>query len=855
MTTTKRIKLDFSRALNPVIVWAKQGDVKSRFVEIEPYSDGVPMTIPSGVTGRFSCKKPDGKEVFNDKVTVASALVTVELSEQTLAVAGEAFCEVSLYQGNSILSTQGFILKIEPSAAPSAQIESDNDYGSYKAALIEIEAYKKEAEATVEAAQKALETSENALKIANNAVETFGNIQIVQEKGDNEGAVMSQKAVTAAFSMTDSSILKNSKRISNLEAAIAEQNIITTVDDSTALIKYPPENVLPYAAVNEVGGMTRKDETLGELKSAKVIRVNSSLAVINTWQKLQRVISEGKAQYYFAVGDQIKANGIGYWDVLDFDAHKIKSLGVVPTVTLGGHDIFAYGTIPFCASQLMYYTIGGLPAGKYKFTLDHARYGNGTEYDGTYMFTTTKDIPATGGFRHTNPIGGWKEKYAQSDVIGNYITTYGASPLHEEIEKGLSVSIWDGSACADLGTFTSQSATYYVEDDETNNGKRNLTERQAYGSNRWRDCVYRQWLNSDAPAVPSSDTTTISNWWTPKSVFDRIPGGAKLAGFLHGFDPVFINAMREVEVITSLCDCDKTETENYDITYDKVWLQSRTEVFGQTNNGVKEGKQFVYWVGTENSDRIKYQGNTARNWWLRSPSSNNTNFAYNVNTLGAFNSSNANAAHGVAPACCIVGGLSEGNDEFVFIPKDSSTTKNLHNIAIPEAVQALDGYGWGVSDTVYNYVDWENGTFVKKVHKITFNESSEFYEIESNDTYKKYVISLPFAPKPEYCLATLSGEYSASSGEFNYYIGDQFNVWTAKYTNAEDFNAYVAENPITLVYELAEPIITDISDILSPDNLLEVYEGGTVEVVTDDEYAESVPTKITFQSKNELFTN
>jgi hypothetical protein len=136
------------------------------------------------------------------------------------------------------------------------------------------------------------------------------------------------------------------------------------------------------------------------------------------------------------------------------------------------HDVFAYGTIPFCASQLMYYTIGGLPAGKYKFTLDHARYGSGTECDGTYMFTTTQDIPATGGFRHTNPIGGWKNSYAQSDVIGNYITTYGASPLHEEIEKGLAVSIWDGTTvCTDLGTFTSQSATYYVEDDEVNNGK------------------------------------------------------------------------------------------------------------------------------------------------------------------------------------------------------------------------------------------------------------------------------------------------------------------------------------------------------------------------------------------------
>ena len=97
--------------------------------------------------------------------------------------------------------------------------------------------------------------------------------------------------------------------------------------------------------------------------------------------------------------------------------------------------------MPFSAPQLMYYTDVELPAGKYKFTLDHAAYANGTAYDGTYMFTTTQPIPATGGFRHTNPIGGWKENYAQSDVLGNYITTYGASPARTVVERGLTVSV------------------------------------------------------------------------------------------------------------------------------------------------------------------------------------------------------------------------------------------------------------------------------------------------------------------------------------------------------------------------------------------------------------------------------
>lgn len=339
------------------------------------------------------------------------------------------------------------------------------------------------------------------------------------------------------------------------------------------------------------------------------------------------------------------------FDVLDFDKHTPKNNALAHTIDLCLHDVFAYGTMPFSAPQLMYYTDVELPAGNYKFTLDHARYENGTEYDGTYMFTTTKPIPATGGFRHTNPIGAWKEKYAQTDVLGNYITTYGVSPLREVVESGLTVSVWDGTTeCTDLGTFTSQRLDYHTDD-----GKHNFTERQAYGSNRWRDSVYRQWLNSDAAAVPSSDTTTISNWWKPATVFDRVPGGAKLAGFLYGLDPDFVNSLGEVEVKTALHACDRTGSATYDITYDKVFLLSRKNVFGSDEySNVPEGELLEYFNGATNADRIKYQSGTARWWWLRTPISGGANHVRLVNTDGTVNDHGASSAGAVVPACCII---------------------------------------------------------------------------------------------------------------------------------------------------------------------------------------------------------
>lgn len=378
---------------------------------------------------------------------------------------------------------------------------------------------------------------------------------------------------------------------------------------------------------------------------------------IKNWADVQNLVRQNLHSKAMAVADQLETERSGKtltFDILDFDKHTPTNKYLSHSLALGLHHIGAYGTIPFCASQLMYYTEGGLPAGNYKFTLDHAVYGGGTTYDGTYMFTLTQPIPADGGFRHTN-VGGYKTSYAKSDVIGNYITTYGARPQRTEVEKGVAVTEWDGTtACTDLGTFTARSLTYHTETDDVNGGKRNFTERNAYGSNRWRDSVYRQWLNSDAAAVDSSDTTTVSNWWKPATVFDRVPGGAKLAGFLNGLDPEFVAVLGEIEVKTALCDCDKVDGATYDITHDKVWLQSMTEIFGSNNNGVAEGSQLAYWVGASDADRIKYEGTTARYWWLRSPHPTYANLVRTVHTSGVLNGSNAYYAHGVVPACCII---------------------------------------------------------------------------------------------------------------------------------------------------------------------------------------------------------
>lgn len=337
------------------------------------------------------------------------------------------------------------------------------------------------------------------------------------------------------------------------------------------------------------------------------------------------------------------------FDIVDFNKHTPRNSRFTNSIDLLLHDIATFGTIPFCSPQLLYRTDVELPAGNYKFTLDHARYGNGTEYDGTYMFTTTKPIPVDGGFRHTN-IGGSKGKYVKADALGKYITTYGVRPTRTEIETSLAVTEWDGTTeCTDLGTFTAQKRQYHTDD-----GKHNFTERNAYGSNRWRDSVCRQWLNSDAAPV-ASGSSTVSNWWKPQSVFDRVPGGAKKAGFLYGLDPDFVNSLGEVEIKTALHECDRAGDATYDITYDKVFLLSRKEVFGSDEySAISEGSLLEYFNGATNADHIKYYNGMACWWWMRTPSSGGAYVVRYVKTDGTVDGNNAYNAHGVVPACCII---------------------------------------------------------------------------------------------------------------------------------------------------------------------------------------------------------
>ena len=71
--------------------------------------------------------------------------------------------------------------------------------------------------------------------------------------------------------------------------------------------------------------------------------------------------------------------------------------------------------------------------------------------------------------------------------------------------------------------------------------------------------------------------------------------------------------------------------------------------------------------------------------------------------------------------------------------------------------------------------------------------------------------------------------------------------YTGDYNGVMSFKDYLAQryasgNPVTIFYELAEPVITDISDKLPVGNYIEVQEGGTLTFVNEHDYA--VPSEV-----------
>lgn len=178
--------------------------------------------------------------------------------------------------------------------------------------------------------------------------------------------------------------------------------------------------------------------------------------------------------------------------------------------------------------------------------------------------------------------------------------------------------------------------------------------------------------------------------------------------------------------------------------------------------------------------------------------------------------------------------------------------RNAHKI--PEAIKALPGYGWSAG-TAKNYVDYENKRYVQCVNSVdlgtltwTAGESVSFktHHLAGQKLTKSYSIAPNFIC-PKYSTKTQNeswGKTSITGISATSNVNGYIYVNDTSYTDAAAFKQ--AMSGVMLYYELANPIITDISTLIPDDFLrnIEVEAGGSVTFKnSNDNYHIPVPSE------------
>lgn len=173
---------------------------------------------------------------------------------------------------------------------------------------------------------------------------------------------------------------------------------------------------------------------------------------------------------------------------------------------------------------------------------------------------------------------------------------------------------------------------------------------------------------------------------------------------------------------------------------------------------------------------------------------------------------------------------------------------------IPEAIKALLGYGWSAG-TAKNYVDYENKRYVQCVGSVDLGTLSwrvgdsvsfETFQLKGQKLTKNYDIApnILCSKYPTKTQNELWGKTNVTGITTNANVDGCVHVNDTSYTDATAFKQ--AMQDVMLYYELATPIVTDISDLLTDDFLrnIEVEAGGSITFKGgNDDYRIPVPNE------------
>lgn len=263
--------LEMSGGTKRFLVSAKQGDKATRFIIAKLLNNGEQYVIPEGARVVINIKKPDGKHVYNT-CEYSATDVTIELTNQALAAAGTAYCDLEIRSSDDtqIISSASFTAEIEESMRSDSAILSTNEFtdlenriASHIKSLNDTEENVKIAENLRVEAEEERAEAETLRKTAEAERTQNENLRIAQEKKrleDTSQAVANaglatQKAVEATKTCTDiteqaEAALQDQQQLeATLNSAIQIHQMVSHLQQNVELSKQQVE--ADKAEINE----------------------------------------------------------------------------------------------------------------------------------------------------------------------------------------------------------------------------------------------------------------------------------------------------------------------------------------------------------------------------------------------------------------------------------------------------------------------------------------------------------------------------------------------------------------------------------------------------------------------------
>ena len=174
----------------------------------------------------------------------------------------------------------------------------------------------------------------------------------------------------------------------------------------------------------------------------------------------------------------------------------------------------------------------------------------------------------------------------------------------------------------------------------------------------------------------------------------------------------------------------------------------------------------------------------------------------------------------------------------------------LDTLAIPEAVQSIEGYGLGVNENYFNYIDFKRKVFKAPCRRFLIDGSIGTYTTSPFANAWYIVVStLGYSDR---IITGLADKYNRltyhelhAGGKDGIYLSNSYEIFIidSRFTDAATAKSILSESPVECVCAFDTEIETDISEYLT-DEFIKVEGGGTVTAV--NEHEEGVPTSVTY---------